>query len=139
MTNFILFIVNHWILVSLFLLILIVLMWVETQGKVAGMARVDTQQAIDLINRKSAVVLDIRERSIFDKGHIAHAISVDQSSLETSHLDKHKGKPIIVVCTSGMTASKLGPRLKKLGLNPLYVLQGGMNAWQSANLPLVKK
>lgn len=139
MQQYLLFAGQHWMLVLLFIIILGAIIWLETQGKVSGMARVSPQEAINLINRESAVVYDIRDKTLFNQGHIAHAKNVTSSELEGKDLSKHKEIPVIIVCNTGVGAPKLGTKLKQQGLTKLYFMQGGVNAWTAANLPLVKK
>ena len=55
-----------------------------------------------------------------------------------SKLEKSKDKPIIVVCAMGVSAKKTASQLLKAGLEKVTVLKGGMNAWQSASLPVAK-
>jgi rhodanese-related sulfurtransferase len=45
---------------------------------------------------------------------------------------------MILVCHSGMSARKVVPELKKLGFSEVAVLDGGVQGWQAAALPLVK-
>lgn len=138
MQQFLIFAGQHWMLVSLFIIILTAIIWVETQGKVSGMARTSPQEVVNLINRESAVVFDIRDKKLFSKGHIAHAQNFSSSELGNKDLTKYTEKPMIIVCSNGLNAPKLGTKLKQQGLTRLYFLQGGINAWTSANLPLVK-
>ena len=139
MQQYLLFAGQHWMLVLLFIVILGAILWLETQGKVSGMARVSPQEAINLINRESGVVYDIRDKSLFNQGHIAHAKNLTSSELESKDLSKYKDTPLIIVCNTGVNAPKLGTKLKKQGLTRLYFMQGGVNAWTAANFPLVKK
>lgn len=139
MQELLVFIGEHWILVLLFVVILGAIIWLETQGKVGGMSRLSPQEAINKINREDAAVFDIRDRSAFDKGHIANARNLSQADLNNKDLSKYQERPVILVCNTGTTASKLGSKLKGKGLKQLFFLQGGVTAWTNANLPLVKK
>lgn len=139
MQQFLLFVGQHWMLVLLFIVILGAIIWLETQGKVSGVARVSPQQAIDLINRQSAVIYDIRDKSLFNQGHIAKAKNLTASELESKDLSSYKDTPVLIVCNNGVSAPKLGAKLKQQGLSKLYFIQGGINAWTAANFPLVKK
>ena len=55
-----------------------------------------------------------------------------------SSLEKHKDKPIIVVCAAGINATKVANQLLKAGFSQVNLLKGGMNAWTTAGLPVVK-
>ncbi len=56
-----------------------------------------------------------------------------------SSLEKHKDKPIIVVCVAGMSAVQVANDLYKNGFTRVSVLKGGMNSWTSAGLPVAKQ
>jgi len=43
-----------------------------------------------------------------------------------------------LVCQSGMSARKVVPELKKQGFLEVAILDGGVQGWQAAALPLVK-
>ena len=57
------------------------------------------------------------------------------NNLTFQALKSLKSKPIILVCTTGMTASGIATAMHKAGFESVYVLSGGMGAWQSAGLP----
>jgi rhodanese-related sulfurtransferase len=44
----------------------------------------------------------------------------------------------VLVCQVGQTATTAAKRLRKAGFAQVAVLEGGIQAWQSADLPLVK-
>ena len=75
------------------------------------------------------------------KGHITGARNITASQISEQKLpglEKQKDAPIIVVCQAGMTAPKSAAALSKQGFTNVSVLQGGMGAWSSASLPVVK-
>lgn len=139
MQNVLIFVTHHWLLVAIFIILLVTLIWLETQGKVSGMSRVSPQQAVTMINRQDAVVFDIRDKTLYSKGHIAGAQHLSTEQLDTKDMSKYVEKLAIFVCGNGASAPKIGNQLKKLGLTKVFFLQGGITAWQGANLPLVKK
>jgi rhodanese-related sulfurtransferase len=139
MENIIPFILHHWLMVFILIALLVALLYIETQGKVKGMIRVSPEAATNLINRENAVIIDIRDKSAFNKGHIAQAINFSVDELNNKELKQYLETPVILVCTTGTTVLSLGTKLKEKGLTKLYFLQGGISAWQAANLPLVKK
>ena len=53
-------------------------------------------------------------------------------------LENSKDKPIIVVCAMGNQARGTANAMSKAGFSKVSVLKGGMNAWQSASLPISK-
>ncbi|CAN5625553.1 rhodanese-like domain-containing protein [soil metagenome] len=93
-----------------------------------------------LINRDNALVVDLRPIADFEKGHIPGSknVQVSQFDPENKQLAAAKALPVVVVCKSGQASAAAARRLKKAGFERVYVLDGGLPAWQQADLPLVK-
>jgi len=117
-----------------------VLVWPWIAKRVSGAKEVGPMEAVQLINRRDAVVLDVREPGEFSAGHIAGARNFPSAALEkrASDLDKFKSRPVLIACGNGTRSHAAFGVLKRQGLSELYVLSGGMNAWQQASLPLEK-
>jgi rhodanese-related sulfurtransferase len=92
------------------------------------------------INRRKAAVLDLRSEADFKAGHLPGAkhILTEQISAGIDKLKLDRKNPLILVCQSGMSARKVVPELKKQGFLEVAVLDGGVQGWQAAALPLVK-
>ena len=129
---------NHPLLVSALLLSFFFLLYTELQRKARGMSTVEPQAAVKLIN-SDAVVIDVRSAEAFARGHIVNAKNVpfEDLSANKDKITKYAKKPIIAVCDAGMTSGKVVDSLRKSGLENVYGLKGGINAWTQANLPLV--
>lgn len=93
-----------------------------------------------LINQENALVVDLRAIADYQKGHIAGAKNVLMSQFdpESKQLASAKALPIVLVCQNGVTVDAAAKRLKKAGFERIHVLEGGITAWQQAELPLVK-
>ena len=93
-----------------------------------------------LINAGDAVVIDLSPATDFEKGHITGSRNVQPSQLTPAHklLASAKQSPVVLVCRSGMSAGGVAKTLKKAGFEQVSVLDGGIAAWQAADLPLVK-
>lgn len=138
MAQFVEFISNHLILFFLFVVILSLLIknLLADFGKGSGI--VDTTEATRLINREDAVILDIRDKAEFKKGHIINALNIPMSELDSrsSELQKYQDQPVIVCCQGGLTSNTATSLLKKSGLSNVLRLRGGLDSWKQANLPL---
>ncbi|MFT6329638.1 MAG: rhodanese-related sulfurtransferase [Bermanella sp.] len=100
-----------------------------------------THEATLLMNREDAIVLDTRATNEFKAGHILGSKQIKAEELKNGNfakLENSKDKPIIVVCAMGATAKKTAAQMLKVGFEKVTVLKGGMNAWQSASLPVSK-
>jgi rhodanese-related sulfurtransferase len=93
-----------------------------------------------LVNRENALVVDLRPSADFEKGHIPGSKNVQMSQFdpENKQLTAARALPVVLVCKSGQTAGAAAGRLHKAGFERVYVLDGGIGAWQQADLPLVK-
>ena len=92
-------------------------------------------------NREQGVVVDIRSKEDFRKGHITDAVHILPSDIKAGNLGKlenQKSNPIIVVCQTGQSSQESANLLAKGGFENVSLLKNGLIAWNEANLPLVK-
>ncbi len=116
------------------------LIYHELAGRLSGVRRIGPAQLTALINRDNALVVDLRPAADFEKGHIASAKNVQMSQFdpENKQLAAAKALPVVLMCKAGESASGAAKRLRKAGFDNVSVLEGGVQAWQAADLPLVK-
>lgn len=107
---------------------------------VAGITTLSVTEAVMLMNRKSALVLDVREADEFAQGHLQGARHVPLSQLSTrlKELEKFRDKPVLVVCERGRRANAAAKLLKAQQFTQLNILKGGMLAWTDAKMPSSK-
>ena len=93
-----------------------------------------------LVNRDNALVVDLRPHADFEKGHIPGSKNVQPSQFdpENKQLAAARSLPVVLVCKAGQASGDAAKRLRKAGFERVYVLDGGIAAWQQADLPLVK-
>ena len=132
------FIIDNWMLISVAVASGAMLLWPAIQGATAG--GLSAANAVQLINRERAVVVDVSDTEEFAQGHVGGAKNVPVSQLETRlpEVVKNKTLPLILVCPSGARASRALAVAKKLGYEKAQVLAGGLKAWKEANLPVEK-
>jgi rhodanese-related sulfurtransferase len=132
------FVVNHYILVSVFVALLLALLVLESRR---GGAKISAQGAVSLINKDEAVVVDIRDRKEFGEGRITGSVNIPLSGIKSraNELNKHKDKQIIVVDKMGQHSAMAVKQLKEQGFDNVVRLNGGIADWKASNLPLVKK
>lgn len=132
------FVVNHYILVSLFVAFLVAILILESRR---GGAKISAQGAVNLINKDEAVVVDIRDRKDFGEGRITGSINIPLNSLKSraNELSKFKDKQIIVADKMGQHSAMAVKQLNAEGFSNVVRLNGGIADWKASNLPLVKK
>ncbi|WP_411833583.1 rhodanese-like domain-containing protein [Pseudoxanthomonas mexicana] len=93
-----------------------------------------------LINRENALVIDLSAIADFEKGHIAGSrnLTLSQFDPQGKLLAGARAQPVVLVCRNGQASAGAAKRLKKAGFEKVYWLDGGVAAWQQADLPLVK-
>ena len=116
------------------------LLWPLLGNRLRGVKEVGMAEALQLINHKNAFVLDVREESEFNSGHILNSrlIPLGKLNERIGELERYREKPIVVVCRSGQRSTAACVLLGKQGFSQAYNLAGGVLAWQKANLPLEK-
>ena len=132
------FILDNWMLISVALVSASLLFWPVIQG--AGAGGLSPTQAVQLMNREKAVVVDVCEAEEFAAGHVVGARNVPLNQLEDKLAGqvKNKALPLILVCQTGARSGRALAIAKKLGYEQAQSLAGGLAAWRSANLPLEK-
>jgi rhodanese-related sulfurtransferase len=116
------------------------LFWSFFGNRIRGIKDVETVEALQLINHKSALVLDVREESEFKSGHILNAkwIPLGKLGERTGELERYRDQPIVVVCRSGNRSATACSLLGKKGFSQAVNLAGGVMAWEKSSLPLEK-
>ena len=86
----------------------------------------------------NALFLDVREPSEYTQGHIASAVLLPLAQVDPGVAGRllADGRRCIVVCKAGMRARKAAEILAAAGIQNLSVLEGGMDAWIAAGLPV---
>jgi rhodanese-related sulfurtransferase len=132
---------NHLLLVGAFVVVLTLVIKAEYEHQAGKANQLDPTAAIRLMNNEDTVVLDVREATDFNNGHIKNAKNIPITSFK-SQLDSlmnDKNKPVLAYCRSGNISGKACRILKSSGFSNVHNLAGGILNWQEANLPLTKK
>jgi rhodanese-related sulfurtransferase len=115
-------------------------LFLPTLSTLIGGKGLSPTEATILINRRKAAVLDLRESEAYKAGHLPGAKHIDAAGL-TAAIEKLKldrNNPLILVCDTGAQSRKVIAEVKKLGFAEVAALDGGVQAWKAAALPLVK-
>ena len=132
------FLIDNWVLILAALTSGALLLAPSLRGQ-GGSAAVGTAEAVRLINREKAVLIDVSEPEEFASGHAAGARNVPLNSLEgAKELPSNKQLPVVLMCPTGARAGRAAGMLRKLGHERAIAVTGGLKAWRDANLPLEK-
>ena len=92
--------------------------------------KVKVAQALELV-RDGATLLDVRENGEWKSGHAPGAIHVPLGDIDKAPRRIKQGRPVVVMCASGMRSRTAAKHLRSLGYDATS-LSGGMAAWQRA-------
>lgn len=116
------------------------ILWTEAMRLLRGGHRLAPAALTALVNREDALVVDVRAAADFEKGHIPGAKHLPLAQVEPDQklLASAQARPVVLVCKSGQGAEGAAGKLRKAGFARVYVLEGGIDGWQQAGLPLAR-
>jgi rhodanese-related sulfurtransferase len=134
------FVQNNWPLVLVMIISGGMLLWPLIGRRFSKVREVGALRATQLINRQSAVLLDLREDKDYAAGHVPNAVHIPLSQLASrgGELAKLTSRPLIAYCDRGNRSRNAGSALSKLGFAEVYTLRGGVRGWIDAGLPITK-
>ncbi|WP_396588580.1 rhodanese-like domain-containing protein [Bermanella sp. R86510] len=93
---------------------------------------VNAEEAQPIIDN-GAILLDIREPSEFDAGHLPNAVHIPRGLLEfmvgnNPNLSDFS-KPIVVYCKNGGRSTLAADLLQNMGFEHIHMLEGGFDNW----------
>jgi rhodanese-related sulfurtransferase len=133
MERYLEFILNHYIL-SLALAVVTYLLIQElfdTAFKKFG--SISPLLAVTKMNDTDTIVVDVREPHEFVLSHIIGSINIPLGKLpeELTKISDHKSKPVLLSCQTGTRAASAGKILTKAGFEQVFVITGGIQAWEN--------
>lgn len=135
------FVSNHPILSFAWVGLLIAVIFTTFKAATSKVKEISNADLTRLINSEDAVVVDTRTIDDFRKGHIVGAINLTPTDIKNGTLavlDKHKERPVVVLCANGTSSKEPAESLIKAGFARVYTLKNGLSGWSSENLPLVR-
>ena len=105
----------------------------EARSRITEISALETAAAI----KRGALVLDVREREEFLRGHIPNAAHLARGTLE---LEIEKRAPdsateIVTYCGAGNRSALSTDNLQRMGYTNVKSLAGGLQAWIDAGFP----
>jgi hydroxyacylglutathione hydrolase len=87
------------------------------------------------LSADGSVLVDVRERSEYDEGHVPGALHIPYEHLEKRIGEVPRGRSVVVYCTSGVRSSLATSIFERNGISAAN-LRAGFNAWRNAGLPI---
>lgn len=97
---------------------------------------VSSEQAVSLINKQNALVVDVRAQKDFKRVRIANSVNISANEIQNRLGELSKDRTIIVVDNSGNMSAAASKLLRGVGFTKVYVLDSGLVGWMRDKLPL---
>ncbi|OCL19745.1 rhodanese-like domain-containing protein [Gilliamella sp. wkB171] len=136
------FVKNHLLLSLGWIVLFIAIIVLTIKSKLSKVKIINNAQAINMINKQNAVIVDIRSADSFKKGHVTEShnvLPIDIKNASAKTIDKFKEDLIILIDENGLSSTNIGEILVKQGFLHVYALKDGIAGWNGENLPLVRK
>ena len=108
----------------------------HTEARSGAIRSIDAQTLRSWIERGEAVVVDVREPDEHREAHLPGSICVPLSSFDPARVPNPEGKRVVLHCRSGKRSTDAAGRLLACGWPEVTQLEGGLEAWKKAGLPV---
>jgi sulfur-carrier protein adenylyltransferase/sulfurtransferase len=90
-----------------------------------------------LRERGDSVIVDVRETSEWDQGHVPGAVHISKSYLEQQVENQipDRDQPVVLYCAGGVRSLFAAQTLVEMGYTNVASLAGGFQAWKTQGLP----
>jgi rhodanese-related sulfurtransferase len=92
----------------------------------------DAKRQID----DGATLIDIRSQKEFADAHIPGAVLLPAALIDADCAPQIKNGQVVFYCASGARTNAARPAIEASGFTHAAYIDGGMNAWRSAGLPV---
>jgi len=99
-------------------------------------ALVDPTTVNQIRERSDVLLIDVREQSEYDAGHIPGITLIPMGEIPNRLADIPKDKTVIVSCQSGRRSAQVASFLQEQGFTNVHDLDGGFSAWERAGVPV---
>lgn len=96
-----------------------------------------TPEAAHNLLDKGALIIDIRANNEYARAHIQQARSIPLEQLRSQSLITTDASTVIFYCSSGNRTRLQAQTLADCATCDAYILDGGLDAWKKAGLPVV--
>jgi rhodanese-related sulfurtransferase len=95
-----------------------------------------TPQEVDALPAGGATIVDVREASEWDQGHVPGARHVSKSYIEQQieAAAPDRDAPVILYCAGGVRSLFAAQTLAEMGYTDVASMSGGFQAWKGAGL-----
>lgn len=114
----------------IYLIIAVAAVFLLLKGR-GGYKSIPQEKAKEMMDSKNVLVLDVREQTEYDSGHISGAVLLPVGTINAqtaAEVIPEKDTVVLVYCSSGNRSKKAAAALVKLGYTQIYEI-GGITTW----------
>lgn len=112
--------------------------WTHAGRPLGTVARIDVAALAPRLAREAVTLVDVRNRSEWESGHVPGAIHIPAGHLPARLAEIPRDKPIVLHCQSGARSAIATSVLQRLGVTDTIDLVGGFAAWEAAGHAVVR-
>ena len=91
---------------------------------------IDIHKVKEMVDQKSANIVDIRDPGSYAGGHIPTALAVSDSTVKEFTESTNKDIPLVVCCYHGISSQGAAAYFAEQGFKEVYSMTGGFEAWR---------
>ncbi|AKZ65763.1 rhodanese-like domain-containing protein [Candidatus Palibaumannia cicadellinicola] len=131
------FIHNHTMLVIVWFVLFIAVIFATVNHWLTNVREITSSEAVRLINKEHAVMIDLRSKDDYRQGHINNSLNIADTSIKVC-IEKFKHRPIVLIGHRGITSYNTANNMFRAGCKRVYLLKEGVTGWCTDNLPIIK-
>ncbi|MDP3721805.1 MAG: rhodanese-like domain-containing protein [Anaerolineaceae bacterium] len=128
---------NKWLIIALAAVAVIVAAVFIFQPQTDSLPATITVQQANEQFANGAYLLDVREPIEWNEAHVDGAVLIPLGELSARVDEIPTDQDVLIICRSGNRSAEARNLLRASGLNRTTSINGGINAWISAGLPVV--
>ncbi|PKO03744.1 MAG: rhodanese-like domain-containing protein [Chloroflexi bacterium HGW-Chloroflexi-5] len=128
---------NKWLIITLAAVAVIVAAALTFLPQTDSLPATITVQQANEQFANGAYLLDVREPIEWNEAHVDGAVLIPLGELSARVDEIPTDKDVLIICRSGNRSAEARNLLRAAGLNRTTSINGGINAWISAGLPVI--
>lgn len=93
---------------------------------------IDVHKVKEMVDQKSAHIVDIRDPESYSSGRIPTAIPMSDGGVREFTENANKDTPLVVCCYHGISSRGAAAYFAEQGFQEVYSMTGGFEAWREA-------
>jgi hydroxyacylglutathione hydrolase len=98
----------------------------------------ELQRSLDAGRNDAPLVIDVRQASEFERGHVPGAVHIGAGELPGRLASLPRDRPLVTICASGYRSSVAASLLRQAGFEDVTWVADGVPAWEACGLPVAR-